>query len=71
MAPLPAITPRPVISCDDQREIPLDSFGVGHPGRRGDRMTTIIVNTSTGRTNVLQGVVHILLFVAYVILLFD
>ena len=33
--------------------------------------SVIAAVTSTGRTNVLQGVVHILLFVAYVILLFD
>jgi Ca2+:H+ antiporter len=34
-------------------------------------LATIVINASSGRTNVLQGVVHLLLFAAYVVLLFD
>jgi Ca2+:H+ antiporter len=34
-------------------------------------LATMIVNASSKRTNVLQGVVHLTLFVAYLVLLFD
>jgi Ca2+:H+ antiporter len=34
-------------------------------------LATIVVNSSSGRTNVLQGAVHLLLFVTYIVLLFD
>ena len=34
-------------------------------------LATMIVNAGSGRTNVLQGVVHLLLFATYAVLLFD
>jgi len=34
-------------------------------------LVTMIVNAGSGRTNVLQGVVHLLLFATYAVLLFD
>ena len=30
-----------------------------------------VVNFSSGRTNVLQGVIHILLFASYIVMIFD
>ncbi len=57
------------------------SFATGHPIVLGldpvemvllvVTLATIMVNTSSGRTNVLQGAVHVLLFFAYVVSLFD
>jgi Ca2+:H+ antiporter len=34
-------------------------------------LATIIVNASSGRTNVLQGAVHLVLFISYLVLIFD
>jgi Ca2+:H+ antiporter len=34
-------------------------------------LTTMMVNASGERTNVLQGVVHLTLFATYLVLLFD
>ena len=30
-----------------------------------------VVNFGTGRTNILQGAVHLILFISYIILIFD
>ncbi len=34
-------------------------------------LLTAVINASSGRTNILQGVVHLLLFVTYLVLIFD